>query len=112
METTMFGRHRNTRPETVIKAMQEARAEREAAEPPRPRVTEHGYILPRVYDQSERDHRADSPEVKRARRRSGLSVVYGPDFVLSHEVAAVLGDLGQRDPLVALVRQVRIAGAE
>ncbi|MFC9965300.1 hypothetical protein ACFVH4_13770 [Nocardia ignorata] len=41
----------------------------------------------------EHDHRADDQTTKRERRRKHLSVVYDEQFVLSHEVAAILDTL-------------------
>ncbi|PEH78615.1 hypothetical protein CRM89_23755 [Nocardia sp. FDAARGOS_372] len=79
-------------PERHIKAVNENRT----AEPPRPISGEKGYRIPRQYAQHVRDHSADSQETKRARRRSHLTVEYGPEFVLSAEVAAVLAPLAER----------------
>ncbi len=72
------------------------RAERRAAaepQPPSARLTEKGYMVPRVLNLRARDDSAYSPEVARERRRNHLRVIYGPEFRLSAEVAAVLSEV-------------------
>ncbi|WP_305779503.1 hypothetical protein [Nocardia nova] len=84
--------NRNVRPERLIQAM----AKEAAARPAAPIPTQFGYMVPRTYDQQEHDHRADSQEVQRHRRRQHLTVVYDERFSLSDELAAVLSDVPDR----------------
>lgn len=67
-----------------------------------------------------RDHSADDQTTQRDRRRRGLVVEYGPAFVLSDELAAVLGEPARRiaaDPRPArwvarIARAVAPTGAD
>lgn len=93
------------RTEEAAQRRAEREAERTAAGPQRPQpILKHGaYMVPRVWNFAERDDSAYSPEVARERRRKRLRVVYGPEFRLSAEVAAVLGEVaaamsGDPDP--------------
>ncbi|MBF6070140.1 hypothetical protein [Nocardia farcinica] len=88
----MFGRNRHgVTPEAMIEA-------REAAKPP----VEGAVVgpdgvrrLPRTYPAG-RDHRADSPDLQRDRRRKGLAVVLDERFTLSEEVAVIFGPVAAR----------------
>ncbi|WP_280332885.1 hypothetical protein [Nocardia wallacei] len=87
----MFARNRNVRPESLIEAM-------EAAKPvvPGAVVGPDGIRrLPRTHTAG-RDHRADSLEVQRDRRRAHLTVELDERFTLSAEVAAIFGDVAAR----------------
>ncbi|WP_280476056.1 hypothetical protein [Nocardia asiatica] len=76
----MFARNRNVRPETMIKAIEAAKPIATGAV-----VGPDGIRrLPRVH--TEHDHRADSIETQRQRRRTHLSVVYDERLRLSAEV--------------------------
>lgn len=78
----MFNRNKGVRPEVLIEAMAEANA---ANVQPRYRAE------PQLHN-----HRADSLEVQRNRRRAHLAVELDERFTLSAEVAAIFGDVAAR----------------
>lgn len=65
-------------------------------EPSGPIETPKGYMVPRRWDVQPHDHRADSPEVQRERRRKRLAVILDERLSLSAELVDALGDLPGR----------------